>query len=192
MSVQEDSWAAVAQEVERGLRYGIVSVFVVGYRRRDPGAIANAALALVAAYLPGVIEHRYNVEFQPWQRVYAEIAMFTHAVGMLGPYDDIWWWDHLTHTHSATLLSGIVYTLSRRRGRNPRLYVTVVVVCVGALWELMEYVIHTTANRLGLEPILVSYGKIDIVLDLVFDLLGAVLVLAFGDSILKNFIRDTT
>ncbi|KYH25040.1 hypothetical protein HAPAU_28610 [Halalkalicoccus paucihalophilus] len=177
----------VAHGVERGVRSGIVSVLLIGVRRRDPGAIVNATLAFVAASLPDVIEHRYDVEFRPWQRVYASIAMLMHAVGMLGPYDDVWWWDHLTHTHSATLLGGIVYTASRRRGRDPRTDVIGVVACVGILWEGMEYVIHTAANRLGIEPILVTYSKIDIVFDILFDLVGAVLVIVAGDSLLENF-----
>ncbi|WP_245998523.1 hypothetical protein [Halalkalicoccus subterraneus] len=178
--------------MERGVRYGIVSVFVVGIRRRDPGAIVNAVLAFVAASLPDAIEHWHDVEFRPWQRVYASIAMLLHAVGMLGPYDDIWWWDHLTHTFSATLLSGIVYTASRNRGRDPQADVIGAVVGLGTLWELMEYLLHALANRLGFEPVLVAYGPIDTALDLVFDLLGAVLVLVVGDSALENFLESTT
>lgn len=94
----------------------------------------------------------------------------------------------ISHTHSATLLSGIVYAVSRRRGRDPRLDVIGVVACVSVLWELMEYVSHVITTRLGSEPILVTYSTFD----LVFDLLGAVLVLVFADQLLENFIADTT
>ncbi|WP_254546966.1 hypothetical protein [Halomarina pelagica] len=184
--VTETAPTSVAREAERGIRYGIVAVFLVGLRRRNAGAVVNAALALAFTYLPDVLEREYDVEFRPWQRVYAEIATLTHAVGMLGPYDDVWWWDHLTHAHSATLLAGIVHAAARRRGREPRPRVVAVVVCVGLLWELMEYAVHAAADRLGLEPFLVSYGRTDTVLDLIFDLLGASLVLAFGDRILDN------
>lgn len=90
----------------------------------------------------------------------------------------------ISHTHSATLLSGIVYAVSRRRGRDPRLDVIGVVACVSVLWELMEYVSHVITSRLGSEPILVTYST--------FDLLGAVLVLVFADQLLENFIADTT
>lgn len=173
---------------ERGVRYALLGVFVVGLRRRSPGAVVNAALSLAATYLPRIVERRYEVAFRPWQRAYAEAAMLTHAVGMLGPYENTRWWDHLTHTHSATLLAGLVHAAARRRGRDPRPRVVAVVVSVGLLWELMEHAIHAVAGRLGLEPLLIPYGRTDTVLDLVFDLLGALLVLAFGDVLLRNFI----
>ncbi|QLG28134.1 hypothetical protein HUG10_11495 [Halorarum halophilum] len=176
------------QVAERGIRFALLGVFLVGLRRRSPGAVVNAVLALAATYLPGVLERRYDVAFRPWQRAYADAAMLTHAVGMLGPYEDVWWWDHLTHTHSATLLAGIVHAATRRRGRDPRPRVVAVIVFVGLLWELMEHAIHWVARRFGLEPILIPYGKTDTLLDLAFDLLGALLVLTFGDTLLRNFI----
>ncbi|WP_408958815.1 hypothetical protein [Natrinema sp. 74] len=176
----------VGREAERGIRYAIVAVFVVGVRRRNPGAVANAVVALVATYLPGIAERQYDVEFRNWQRIYLESAMLTHAVGMLGPYDDVWWWDHLTHTHSATLLGGAVFAVARRRGRDPRPRVVAVVACGGVCWEIGEYIVHTVADRLGLEPLLVTYGRVDTLFDLVFDLVGALLVLMFGDRVLGD------
>ena len=177
----------MSEQAERGIRYGILAVLVVGVRRRDPGAAVNALIAFAATYLPGAVERRYDVTFRPWQRVYTESAMLTHAVGMLGPYDDTWWWDHLTHTHSATLVGSVVYTAARRRGLDPRPRVLGVVVGAGSVWEAAEYVSHAVADRLGVEPVLVMYGEKDTVLDLCFNLLGALLVLAFGDRRLRNF-----
>ncbi|WP_254763828.1 hypothetical protein [Natrinema marinum] len=176
----------VGREAERGIRYAILAVFVVGVRRRNPGAVVNAVVALAATYLPGVAERRYDIEFQAWQRVYLQSAMLTHAVGMLGPYDDVWWWDHLTHTHSATLLGGAVFAAARRRGRDPRPRVVAIVAVAGVLWEIGEYVVHTVADWVGLEPLLVTYGRADTLFDLVFDLVGALLVLVFGDRVLGN------
>lgn len=171
-----------------GIRSAIVGVGVEGLRRRDPGAVTNALIGFAGTFLPAALERRYGVEFRPWQRVYAQVAMLTHAVGMLGPYDDVWWWDHLTHVHSATLLGGIVHVLSRRRGRDPEPRVLGAVLGGGVLWELVEYAVHAGADRLGFEPLLVSYGKVDTALDLVFDAVGALLVLAFGDRLLGNFL----
>jgi len=185
--MSEITRASVTRSVEIAIRNAILAVFVVGVRRRDPSAVVNAVFALAGASLPDLVERRYDIGFEPWQRVYTGTAMLTHAAGMLGPYDDVWWWDHLTHTHSATLLASVVHVGARRGGRDPRPRVLAVTVCVGVLWEAMEYAIHATARRLGLEPVLVPYGERDTVLDLCFDLLGALLVCAFGDRLLRNF-----
>ncbi|WP_134669910.1 hypothetical protein [Halorussus marinus] len=179
-----------ARAVERAIRWAIVAVFGAGIRRRSPGAVANAVLTLAVTFVPDLLERRYAVEFRPWQRVYAGIAMLAHAVGMLGPYDDVGWWDHVTHTLSATLLGGIVHVAARRRGRDPERNVIGVVACAGVLWELLEYAIHAVSRRLGVEPLLIPYSARDTALDLVFNVVGALLVVAFGDRLLENFGRE--
>ena len=179
------------RETERSIRYGLVAVLLVGLRRRDLPAVVNALGGLLASALPSVIEHWYDVEFEPWQRLYTSSATLTHAVGMLGPYEDVWWWDHVTHAHSSSIFASIVYTHARHRDRDPAPRVVAAVTVVGVLWEAAEYVIHRGARLVGLEPILVPYGKRDMLLDLCFNLLGATLVLAFGDRLLRNFTPET-
>ncbi|SFS95738.1 hypothetical protein [Halostagnicola kamekurae] len=181
----------LGRSMERGIRYALVSVLIAGVRRRNPGAVVNAAVAAIGTYLPDVVERVFDVELRPWQRLYVDTAMITHAVGMLGPYDEVWWWDHLTHTHSATILGGAVFAISRRRGSDPRPRVIAAVAALGLLWELLEYAIHVVARRAGVEPILVTYGAKDTALDLIFDLVGAFLVLAFGDRILGDLSAET-
>lgn len=180
-------------------RLGICTVLLVGYDRRNPGATVNAAVALAMTFVPGVLERRYGVVFRPWQRLWVSTAMFLHSLGMLGPYDRVWWWDHVTHTLSATLVGGVAYvvarTHTRRGGRQavPRRYAPEFVVGVtmgfGLLWEALEYGIHSLAGRFGFTPLLVSYGRIDTALDLVFDLVGAGLVVLFGPTALENVVR---
>lgn len=179
----------LARKAERGIRCAILTVFAVGVRRGNPGAIVNAVFGLGGSYLPDIVERRYDVEFRPWQRVYTGTAMFTHAVGMLGLYDDTWWWDHLTHTLSTTLLGGFVHVTAHRRGRDPRPRVLAAIVCGGVLWELTEYAVHGITDRLDLDPVLIPYSARDTLLDLLFNLFGALLVLAFGDRLLRNFTR---
>jgi hypothetical protein len=183
------SGQSVLRRIERVSRYAIVAVFGTGLRQRNWGAVANAVLALVATSLPDRLERRYDVEFRPWQRLYVVVAMLLHAVGMLGPYDDEGWWDHVTHTFSATLLGGVVHATARRRGRDPRPRVLAAVGVGGLVWELLEYAVHAVSDRLGVESVLVPYSARDTALDLVFDLVGALLVLAFGDRLLGNFTR---
>jgi hypothetical protein len=150
----------------------------------------NAVVSFCATYLPAVVEWRYDVEFRPWQRLYLNVGMLTHAIGMLGPYDDTWWWDHLTHTHSSTLVGGLIHVVARRGDRDPRPRVIGGVLCLGVLWELMEYAIHAASRRVGLEPLLVPYGPKDTAKDLLFDALGALLTLLFADRLLRNLVRD--
>lgn len=161
-------------------------MLVEGVRRRDPGTVVNAIAGLIGTFLPGVFERRFGVEFRPWQRVYADTAMLTHAMGMLGLYEDASWWDHLTHAHSATLVGGIFHVAARRRGRDPRRSVVEGVVVAGVCWELLEFAIHAVARRFGMDPLLVHYGRQDTMFDFAFDLLGAFLVLVFGDRLLDN------
>jgi hypothetical protein len=178
----------LAKDGERGMRLALVGVFVVGLRRRNLGAVVNAVLALAGAFVPSVLERLYSVEFKPWQRLYVGTAMLTHAVGMLGPYNDTWWWDHLTHTHSATLVGGVVHVVSSRRGKDPGPRVLAAVAVTGVGWELAEYAIHSVANALGIEPILMTYGRTDTIFDLCFNVLGALIVLAFGEETLQNLV----
>lgn len=181
---------SVARTVERAIRYAILAVFGLGFRQRNPGAVVNAVVAFAVSYVPDFVEHLFGVEFRPWQRVYTVTAMLAHAVGMLGPYDNTRWWDHVTHTLSATLFGGFVHAAANRRGRDPRPRVLAATIVVGVLWEFMEYATHAVSRRLGIEPLLVPYSTSDTLLDLCFDLLGALLVLAFGDRLLRNFTRD--
>ena len=150
--------------------------------------MVNAVFAFLGTYVPAIVERVFDVRFRPWQRIYVGTAMVAHAVGMLGPYDHTPGWDHLTHTLTSSILGGAVFVSARRRGRDPRPRVVGVVVILGLLWELVEYLIHATADRLGLEPILVVYSRTDTVLDLAFNLVGALLVLVFGERVLDNLV----
>ena len=186
--MRHEQWSP-AKTIHRRIRDAILSVLAIGVRRGNPGAVVNAVVSFAATYVPDAVESRYGVEFRPWQRVYIGTAMLTHAIGMLGPYDDTWWWDHVTHTHSATLVGGFVHAVARRRGRDPRPRVLAAVVGLGLLWELLEYAVHAITDRLGVDPVLIPYSTRDTLVDIVFNLLGALLVLAFGDRLLRNFTR---
>lgn len=176
--------------MEGGLRYAIVAVFLVGIRRRNPGAVVNAVFAYVGTYVPDVVERGSAIEFRPWQRLYVGTAMLLHAIGMLGPYDDIRGWDHVTHTLSASIVGGATFVAAKRRGKDPRGPTLGAVMALGALWELIEYLIHVTATRLGVDPILVFYSRTDTALDLAFNLVGAFLVILFGDRYLANLLES--
>jgi len=192
--------AVVKRRAWQGFQLAISTVFLLGLDRRNLGATANAAVSLVATFVPSVLERRYGILLHPWQRLWLSAALLLHSIGMLGPYDRVWWWDHLTHTLSAAVVGSVGYVLARthtdgdgRPSIPPRHRAGFVVgftVGLGLAWELVEYLVHATARRLGFEPLLISYGVRDTALNLLFDLVGASLVVLFGPHVLENVVES--
>ncbi|WP_188877234.1 hypothetical protein [Halarchaeum nitratireducens] len=181
-----DPSTRAGRATDRALRLGLLAVAVAGLRRRDPGAFVNALVGFAATFLPDVLERRTVLSVRPRHRVWVSAASLLHAIGMLGPYDETWWWDHLTHLCSASLVGTAAHLFARRRGHDTTRTVLAATLGLGVLWEAMEYAVHRTARRFGLEPLLVTYGPRDTALDLVFDALGGLCVVAFGDRLLGD------
>jgi hypothetical protein len=174
---------------------GILLAMLEGVRRRNVPAMVNALASLGAALSPAVVELFFrstdgaSVAFSPELTLWLATAGFLHTLGMLGPYDTVWWWDHLTHTVSAALVAALVYAGVVVVATHPSGIdlpataiggVTVVLtLALGVCWELIELVARDAGERLDIRPVLVHYGWRDTALDLVFDLLGALVVLLF-------------
>jgi len=185
-----DRARAAGHATDRALRAAILAVVAEGVRQRNPGAVANGLVAFVATFLPGVLGRRLGLALGPAHRVWVSSAMLLHAAGMLGPYDDTWWWDHVTHTLSSSIVGAAAYLVARRRGRDPTRAVVGATLGLGVLWEALEYAIHRAFRRVGLDPLLVNYGRKDTALDLAYDAVGALLVLTVGRSALDDAIED--
>ncbi len=177
------------------LQGAIAATLVVGLRRRDPSVVANAIVSLVAAFMPAIAEAvlwttlEVDVTFDTVLSLWVAAAGFLHMLGMLGWYDTVWWWDHVTHTVSAALVAAVVYagvvtveshTAGFRLSRGGLIGVTFLFTMAGGVfWELLEVVARDVSRRFGVEPVLKHYGKYDTPLDLVFDGVGALVVAAF-------------
>jgi hypothetical protein len=115
--------------------------------------------------------------------------------GLLRWYTRVWWFDHLTHFASATLVASIGFTLARAyesrighgagratpaRTAVPRWFVpaftVAFVMAAGYAWEVFE----------TYTPLLTVYGPNDTYWDYVFDLLGGIAVVALGDRLLAE------
>lgn len=178
--------------LERALPPAILFALLVGFRRRNPAVVVNGILSLGFAMAPRALEAIYELESRPWQRTWVGVAGMIHVVGMLGSYDRIWWWDHLAHTVSAGVVAGVADVAIRRTpdgsSRHRSRDILAVTLTLGILWEILEYVVHVGADRLGHEPLLVHYGRLDALGDLVFDLVGAAIVIRYGESALANVV----
>ncbi|USZ70419.1 hypothetical protein [Natronosalvus halobius] len=169
---------------------GILAILLEALRRRDAAAATNALVSFAVTLLPAAVEYvaeaRFgaSIAFGTDLPLWIAIAGFLHAVGMLGPYDSVWWWDHLTHLVSAALVAALVYAgflvLTPALGWWQIGLLTICVTfVVGVLWELLEIIARRVGIRYDVEPVLVHYGWRDTAFDLVFDVLGALLVVLF-------------
>jgi uncharacterized membrane protein len=91
---------------------------------------------------------------------------------------------------SAALLAGVGYAilvaLDRRSERNQFpatfrfVFTATLIMAVGVGWEILEFGAGTVATLLGADEVLVQYGTDDIVFDLAFNTLAAVIVALWG------------
>lgn len=171
---------------------GIAAMLFEGVRRRDVAATVNAGVSLALVSLPLLVEFellvgsRQTITIGPILPLWIAVAGFLHSLGMLWLYETVWWWDSLTHTVSAALIAALTYAgLVVAVHHSPSLNLSVVVIAsvtvlvtfwIGIAWEVIELVAREVGEWFDVEPVLVHYGWRDTAFDLVFDLVGAVLV----------------
>jgi hypothetical protein len=171
---------------------GIAVIFSVAVRDENVPAALNAGASFLLVLVPIAVD-RYayrlygvQVGLSPELSLWVALAGLFHSYGMLGPYDDIAWWDHLTHTLSAALVAALLYagllvavdSTSVSFGTS-LMWATVVLLTLlaGTFWELIELVARDFGKRFDIPPVLDHYGRQDTVLDLFFDVVGTLLVL---------------
>jgi hypothetical protein len=181
------------------LQGGIAGALLVGLRRRNPSAAVNAAVALGLALLPTLAFGRL-AGIGSILSLWIAAAGFLHCLGMLGLYESITWWDHLTHTVSAALVAAVCYAALLVVGAGTGLPDTplsvpsatvLLTVAVGVFWELVELVARDVGERFDVQPVLVHYGWRDTVLDVGFDALGALAVVLFDLAVFVPILEGT-
>lgn len=185
--------------VVRLLQVVLAGITLVGLVRFEWGLVVNAGVSLGVTFLPGVLSRDYSVPLSPAQTLWITTAVSLHAIGALGPYEWFGWYDSVTHTLSATIVAGAGYASARALAEHDDaleipsefmfVFVLVFVLAFGVLWEILEFATGGVASIVGGEPVLAQYGTRDIVLDLVFNTVGAVLVAALGTDRLGDVAR---
>ncbi len=173
---------------------GIVSVLYIAFRQRNIPALVNAlvsaSLVLLSFLFDSIARRIYGIDpgLSPELSFWIAVAGVAHSYGMLGPYDDIWWWDHLTHTVSAALIAALVHAavlvsfdhLGIVVGAGPIWAVVVsLTLLAGVFWELVELLARDFGRQFDVPPVLDHYGRRDTIVDLFFDVVGALFVLLF-------------
>lgn len=182
----------------RVLQVVMVGILTIGLWLGNGGVVINAGVGLVVTLLPASLERNYQFTMNVGLVLWITVAMFLHALGTLPLpglnlstlYGSTWWWDHMTHALSSSLVAGVAYAVVRALdehsdaihlpARFMAVYLLVFVMAFGVLWELLEFYISVAAALLGSESILTQYGLDDTVLDLFYNTMGGIVVALFG------------
>ncbi|MFB6131962.1 MAG: hypothetical protein ABEJ44_00975 [Halanaeroarchaeum sp.] len=180
----------------RGIQAALLSLVLYGVLTGHPKAISNGAIALAITFVPAVLERNYSLPLDPWLALWLTVAVFLHSMGSAGLYGRLGWWDNLTHSMSATIVAGAGYTVARAVDLHsddvfvPRrffsIYVFIVVLSFGVLWELFEFALDIVSTSTGLTMPLAQHGIDDTVTDLLYNSLGASIVAIFGQAHLTD------
>lgn len=175
----------------------LVLVGIVGYSlvTLEGKLFVNSAVPLALTFLPAVARRKYGYPMHAGLALLISLAATFHAVGALGPYNATDWYDTVTHALSSTLVAGVGYAVAHglelhtdRVSFSPRFrgaFIVLFVLAIGVLWELLEFTSGLAIGLVG-EPVLAQYGVDDIVKDLVFNTVGALLVALWGTQLFRR------
>jgi hypothetical protein len=184
----------------------LVGLLFVGLDRGNTGIIVNTGVALGVTQLVPILERDYNLPMDPALTLWITSAVFLHALGTVGLpgagvsfYRSLPWWDHLTHALSASVVAGVGYAAVRALDEHseavvlPRRFVFVFillfVIAFGVAWEVLEFLLAEGAALVGSQSVLTQYGLEDTMLDLTFDIVGAVVVASWGGAYLSGVVE---
>lgn len=181
----------------RAMQTVLTGFVLVGLYEVRLGVVVNAGIALLVTRLPGVLERDFGIPMDPGLTLWITGAVFLHTLGTFGlpgmegnVYATVWWWDHLTHALSSSLVAGAGYATARALDTHvenldfpPRFlfaFILLLTLAFGVFWEILEFALERLAAALGTEAVLVQYGVADTMTDLLFDAVGAVLAAVWG------------
>lgn len=188
------------EQATRVMQLCLVGVVFIGFDRGNVGIMVNSGMALAVTELPAVLDRDYSVSMDPALVLWLTTAVFLHAVGTLGPYQTVWWWDHVTHAISSSLVAGAGYATTRAVESYseeivfPPRFLFVFLLCFvlafGVFWEVLEFGLGQATEVLGTGRVLTQYGLEDSMLDLVFDAIGGLVVAVWGTAYLTGVVDD--
>ncbi|WP_336025086.1 hypothetical protein [Halobellus salinisoli] len=196
------------RQATRGMQVFLATMLLAGLALRNGGVVVNASIGLFVTFLPGILERDLGIPIDAGLALWISAAVFLHALGTITwpgigkPYASVWWWDHLTHALSASLVAGVGYATTHAVDIHsdsvsfpPRfqfVFILLFVLAFGVFWEVIEFMIGLAADYTGTQGVLTQYGLGDSMLDLVFNTLGAMLVAAYGSAQLSEVVDALT
>lgn len=181
----------------------LVGIFLLGLQQGSATIVVNALVALGVAQLPPLLERDFDIPLDPALALWLTAAAFFHALGVIVPpggtqtiYGSIGWWDHFTHTLSASVVAGAGYATVRALDAHSErivlpgpfvfVFILLFVMAFGVAWEVLEFLLGLGARLVGNQTLLTQYGLEDSLIDLLFDMVGAVVVATWGTAHLAD------
>ncbi|RZH69284.1 hypothetical protein [Natrinema altunense] len=187
------------RRLSRLMQVALAVLLLYGIAGRDLTTVSNAAIALAITFLPAVLERDAKLPLEPGLVFWLTAAVFLHVLGSAGLYARIGPWDSMTHTISASIVAAAGYAVVRAIDLHtdeiyvpPAMlfaFILVFVLAFGVVWELMEFGIDRSAQRFGLDAVLAQHGLNDTIVDLVYDVVGAVVAAIWGSFYLTALSR---
>lgn len=191
-----DAPESLVRRVSQAMQVALGGLLIYGLYARDVPTVTNGVIALAITFIPAVLERDRRLPLEPELVFWLTAAVFLHALGSAGLYALLGPFDHVTHALSASIVAAAGYSVVRAIDLHtnevylpPKVMFAVIllfVLAVGVVWELMEFAIDQGAQRIGFEAALAQHGIHDTILDLVFDLVGAVVAATWGSVYLTD------
>ena len=170
-----------------------------GISIRDPSLIVTAFIGLFLTIIPYLIERRIQVTL-PWEvNVLIAFAVFLHVAGysqqlyiLLYPYYDKF--AHFVSSITVAVLAFVSILLIDRFSCTKLarwqifFYIVIFTMAIGAFWEIYEYLMDTFLLPYLMKPL--QHGLDDTMMDLMFDLLGGIIVGFFGTWYIRKKTLD--
>lgn len=128
-------------------------------RSRTTFILVNSVLTLGATVLPSILEHQLKVEIPSLMEII--FIVFTFLALILGEIANFYakfdWWDDMLHGSSGILITSLGFILLNTLNKSDKvaskmnpLFVCIFAfcfsVCIGALWEIVEWTIDGIAG----------------------------------------------
>ncbi len=177
--------------------WGMKIIMVVIFGLEIFAANYLTAIAAFLAFLISLMPMFWDRNFKfhaPWQIDFSiTLALFLHIFGVF--YDlyhsnQWWWWDNMTHFLGTAVIAILAFYLIFILDYTEKINLTATMMAmatwlaalaIGALWEIAEYYID---QWLGTNLV---QGITDTIHDLLFDILGAVVVATIGASYVRHW-----
>jgi len=157
--------------------------------------VFTGAIGLGLTLVPTVITRRLSITL-PWQaNLLIAISLYLHIAGEIRGFYMLYYpyYDKVAHFVSGMTVSVLAFVAVLLLDRLSRLnlsrwmivgFIVIAAMAMGAFWEIYEWVFDTF---LGTE---LQYGLDDTMLDMIFVLIGAIIVAVAGDCYLSRSSKE--